>query len=50
MKISILSGIMIPIMTFLVNISHVLICILDGYLAVKKSIEVGDVQSFIQEI
>lgn len=47
-KSQFLSGMMMPIMTFVGNIGYVLVCILGGYLAVKKSIEVGDVQAFIQ--
>lgn len=47
-KSQFLSGMMMPIMTFVGNIGYVLVCILGGYLAVKKTIEVGDVQAFIQ--
>lgn len=47
-KSQFLSGMMMPIMTFVGNIGYVLVCILGGYLAVKKVIEVGDVQAFIQ--
>jgi len=35
-------------MMFVGNIGYVLICILGGYLAAKKVIEIGDIQSFIQ--
>ena len=47
-KSQFLSGMMMPIMTFVGNIGYVLVCILGGYLAVKKTIEVGDIQAFIQ--
>jgi ATP-binding cassette, subfamily B, multidrug efflux pump len=49
-KSQFLSGMMMPIMTFIGNIGYVLVSILGGYLTVKKSIEVGDIQSFIQYI
>jgi ATP-binding cassette subfamily B protein len=39
---------MMPMMQFVGNFGYVLICILGGYLAVKKVIEIGDIQSFIQ--
>jgi ATP-binding cassette, subfamily B, multidrug efflux pump len=45
-----LSGMMMPIMTFVGNIGYVVICILGAYLAVKKMVTVGDVQSFIQYV
>ncbi|VYT65390.1 ATP-binding cassette domain-containing protein [Clostridium tertium] len=49
-KSQFLSGMMMPIMTFIGNIGYVIVTILGGYLAAKKSIEVGDIQSFIQYI
>jgi ATP-binding cassette subfamily B protein len=42
------TSIMQPMMQFIGNISYVIVCILGGYLAVKKVIEIGDIQSFIQ--
>jgi ATP-binding cassette subfamily B protein len=42
------TSIMQPMMMFVGNIGYVLVCILGGYLAVKKIIEIGDIQSFIQ--
>lgn len=45
-----LSGMMMPIMNFVGNLGYVLVCVLGGYLAVKKTIEVGDVQAFIQYV
>ncbi|MDR0425066.1 MAG: ABC transporter ATP-binding protein/permease [Clostridiales Family XIII bacterium] len=47
-KSQFLSGMMMPIMNFVGNLSYVAVCILGGYLAVKRSIEVGDIQAFIQ--
>ena len=45
-----LSGMMMPIMTFVGNLGYVVVCILGGYLAVKKAVTVGDVQAFIQYV
>lgn len=45
-----LSGMMMPIMSFVGNLGYVLVCVLGGYLAVKRSIEVGEVQAFIQYV
>ena len=39
---------MMPMMQFVGNVGYVIVCILGGYLAVKKIIEIGDIQSFIQ--
>lgn len=49
-KSQFLSGMMIPIMTFIGNLGYVMVSILGGYLAVKKTIEVGDILSFVQYI
>jgi len=42
------TSIMQPMMMFVGNIGYVLVCILGGYLAVKKVISIGDIQAFIQ--
>ncbi|WMJ88199.1 ABC transporter ATP-binding protein [Anaerocolumna sp. MB42-C2] len=47
-KSQFVTSIMQPIMNFVGNLGYVLICILGGYLAVKKVVEIGDIQSFIQ--
>lgn len=39
-----------PIMQFVGNLGYVAVAILGGYLAIKKTIEVGDIQSFIQYV
>ena len=44
------SGMMMPIMQFVGNLGYVAVVILGGYLAIKKTIEVGDIQSFIQYV
>ena len=42
------TSIMQPLMQFVGNLGYVVVCILGGYLTVKKVIEIGDIQSFIQ--
>ena len=49
-KSQFLSGLMMPIMGFIGNLGYVAVCILGGYLAVKKAITLGDIQAFIQYI
>jgi ATP-binding cassette subfamily B protein len=49
-KSQFLSGLMFPIMNFVGNLGYVGICILGGYLAIKKTITVGDIQAFIQYV
>ena len=41
---------MMPVMQFVSNLGYVGVVILGGYLAVKETIEVGDIQSFIQYV
>jgi len=49
-KSQFLSGLMMPMMTFVGNIGYVAVAVLGGWLAVKKVIEVGDIQAFIQYV
>ena len=49
-KSQFLSGMMMPIMQFVGNLGYVGVVILGGVLAAKKTIEVGDIQSFIQYV
>ena len=44
------SGMMMPIMQFVGNLGYVGVVILGGVLAAKKTIAVGDIQSFIQYV
>jgi ATP-binding cassette subfamily B multidrug efflux pump len=44
------SGIMMPATQFFSNLGYVAVCILGGYLAIKRTIEVGDIQAFIQYV
>ena len=49
-KSQFLSGMMQPIMSFVGNLSYVAVSILGGYLALVGTIEVGQIQSFIQYV
>ena len=49
-KSQFLSGMMMQIMQFVGNLGYVGVSILGGYLAIRKTIEVGDIQSFIQYV
>ncbi len=49
-KSQFLTSIMMPLMNFVGNLGYVVISILGGYLAVKRTIEVGDIQAFIQYV
>lgn len=44
------SGLAHPIMVFVGNLGYVGVVILGGYLSIKGTIEVGDIQSFIQYV
>ncbi len=44
------SGMMMPVMQFVGNLGYVGVAILGGFLAIRKTIEVGDIQSFIQYV
>lgn len=47
-KSQFLSGMMMPIMSFVGNLGYVFVCLLGGYLTVKRVINIGDIQAFIQ--
>ena len=49
-KSQFLSGLMMPIVTFVGNLSYVGVCILGGYLAVQGTIGVGDIVAFISYV
>ncbi len=49
-KSQFLSGLMMPIMTFVGNLSYVVVSILGGYLAIRGAIGVGDILAFIQYV
>jgi ATP-binding cassette subfamily B protein len=45
-----LSGLMFPVMNFVGNLGYVAICILGGYLVIKGTIAIGDIQAFVQYV
>ncbi|MCM3714149.1 ABC transporter ATP-binding protein/permease [Alkalihalobacillus oceani] len=47
-KSQFISGIMMPMMTFIGNLGYVLVSIAGGILVINGSIRIGDVQAFIQ--
>ena len=49
-KSQFLSGLMMPIMQFIGNLSYVVIAVLGGYFAINGRITVGNIQSFIQYV
>jgi ATP-binding cassette subfamily B protein len=49
-KSQFLSGLMMPVMGFIGNLGYVAVTILGGYLAMRGSITVGDIQAFIQYV
>lgn len=46
-KSQFMSGMMMPIMNFVGNMGYVAVAIIGAYLSIKGTIEVGDIQSFI---
>lgn len=49
-KSQFLSSMMMPIMSFVGNLGYVAVCILGGWLTVKRVIQIGDIQAFIQYV
>ncbi len=49
-KSQFLSGVMMPLMTFVTNLGYVAVCVLGGYFAANGVITVGDIQAFIQYV
>ncbi|WP_147535621.1 ABC transporter ATP-binding protein [Bacillus marasmi] len=47
-KSQFISGIIMPAMLFISNIGYVLICVIGGIFVTKRTIEIGDIQAFIQ--
>jgi len=45
-----LSHLMMPFMRIMSNLGYVAVCVLGGYLAIKKTITVGDIQAFISYV
>lgn len=49
-KSQFLSGLMMPITSFIGNLGYVAVCILGGYLAIHGNISIGNIQAFIQYV
>ncbi len=49
-KSQFLSGLMMPIMMFIGNLSYVAVTVLGGWQAIRGAITVGDIQAFIQYV
>lgn len=43
-----ISGIIMPLMSLINNIGYVLICVVGGVLVTRQTIQIGDIQAFIQ--
>lgn len=43
-----MSGIIMPVLSFINNIGYVIVCVVGGILATRRLIELGDIQAFIQ--
>lgn len=42
------SGLMMPIMGFVGNLSYVFVCVMGGFLALEGKVSIGDIQAFLQ--
>ncbi len=49
-KSQFLSSMMMPVMNIVGNMGYVAVCVLGGALAAKRTIEIGDIQAFIQYV
>ncbi|GIP21872.1 ABC transporter ATP-binding protein [Paenibacillus sp. J22TS3] len=49
-KAQFISGLIMPIMSFIGNLGYVLISVIGGLLVTKRSMEIGDIQAFIQYV
>ncbi len=47
-KAQFISGIIMPLMTFINNLGYVLVCVFGGIMVARGSITIGDMQAFIQ--
>lgn len=47
-KAQFVSSAIFPLMTFIGNLGYVFVCIIGGVLVTKQSIQIGDIQAFIQ--
>ena len=49
-KSQFLSGMMMPIMSFISNLGYVAVAVMGSFLVIRGSIQLGDIQSFIQYV
>lgn len=49
-KSQFLSGMMMPIMSFISNLGYVSVAVVGGFLVINGTIQIGDIQSFIQYV
>ena len=49
-KSQFLSSLMMPLTGFVGNLSYLCVCLLGGFLAIKGSVSIGNIQSFIQYV
>ncbi|MFA5475023.1 MAG: ABC transporter ATP-binding protein [Acholeplasmataceae bacterium] len=49
-KSQFLSGLMFPVMNFIGNLSYVFIAVIGGFLAVSRTVLIGDIQSMLQYV
>ncbi|HYF79855.1 MAG TPA: ABC transporter ATP-binding protein [Symbiobacteriaceae bacterium] len=47
-KAQFVSGMIMPLMQFVGNVGYVLVCVAGGIMVTKRTIEIGDIQAFIQ--
>jgi ATP-binding cassette subfamily B protein len=47
-KAQFISGIIMPLMSFINNIGYVFVCVVGGILVTRQKIQIGDIQAFIQ--
>nr|WP_238480634.1 ABC transporter ATP-binding protein [Caldicellulosiruptor diazotrophicus] len=49
-KSQFLTGVMMPLMNIIGNLGYVVVTVMGSYLTIKRTIEVGDIQAFVQYI
>lgn len=49
-KSQFISGMMMPVMNFVSNLGYVMVCVVGGFLALSGSLQIGQIQSFIQYV
>ncbi|MBR0599093.1 ABC transporter ATP-binding protein [Sinanaerobacter chloroacetimidivorans] len=49
-KSQFLSGLMMPLMGFVGNLAYIFVCVVGGYLAVRGTVTIGNIQAFMQYV